>query len=251
MRAEETLYIVIPAYNESENITQVINEWYPQLELAGPKSRLCIFNDGSKDNTAEILKDLQPGYSQLDVINKENSGHGATLIQAYQYALAKGADYVFQTDSDGQTLGSEFKPFWEERHEQAFYVGLRSKREDGFSRKVVTTVLRWVIRMSFGISLPDANTPYRLMERGALEACLETMPQDFFLSNVLLLVTACYRGDSIRYREIVFRPRQGGENSINLKRIFKIGRQSLRSFREARQNLETRYGKPAVRVIKE
>ena len=245
----ETLYIVIPAYNEAENIAQVIAEWHPQLRLAGPESRLCIFNDGSKDQTAEIVEALKQDYAQLEIINKANSGHGATLITAYQYALAQGADYVFQTDSDGQTLASEFPAFWEGREAQDYYVGLRSKREDGFSRKVVTTVLRWVIKGSFGIFLPDANTPYRLMKRAALEACLETMPQDFFLSNVLLLVTACYRGDSIRFREIVFRPRQGGVNSINLKRIVGIGRQSLSSFREAKGMLEERYGKPAIRRI--
>ena len=248
---QDRLYIVIPAYNESENITQVVEEWYPHLERIGSDSRLCVFNDGSKDNTAEILAGLADRMPQLEVINKANSGHGATLMTAYHYALEQGADYVFQTDSDGQTLASEFQPFWDERRKQAFYVGLRSKREDGFSRKVVTRILRSVIRLSFGISLPDANTPYRLMERSALAACLESMPKDFFLANVLLLVTACYRGDTVRYREIVFRPRQGGENSINLKRIFGIGRESLRSFREARRELEARYGKPAVRSIHE
>lgn len=245
----DCLYIVMPAYNEAENIEEVVRDWYPQLEMAGEGSRLCVFNDASKDETLEILQGLQEEFPQLVAVDKPNTGHGATLLTAYRYALDHGADYVFQTDSDGQTLPEEFPAFWADRERQAFYVGLRARREDGFSRKIVTTVLRTVVRLIFKISLPDANAPYRLMERDALEECLRTIPEGFFLSNVLLLVTACYRGDEVRYREIVFRPRQGGVNSINLKRILHIGRESLKKFREAKQVLDRVYHEPKIKRV--
>ena len=52
-----TLYIVVPAYNESENIEALIEDWYPVVERYNEKgdSRLVIINDGSKDNTYEML----------------------------------------------------------------------------------------------------------------------------------------------------------------------------------------------------
>ncbi len=55
----DKLYIVIPAYNESENIKTVIDSWYPVIEKhnGGGESRLVIINDGSKDNTLEIVKE--------------------------------------------------------------------------------------------------------------------------------------------------------------------------------------------------
>lgn len=53
------LYIVIPAYNESENIINCVNDWYPIVEGHNEegKSRLIIINDGSKDNTYNILQE--------------------------------------------------------------------------------------------------------------------------------------------------------------------------------------------------
>lgn len=51
----EKLYIVIPAYNERETIKDVINDWYPVVEKVGADSRLVIINDGSKDDTYEIM----------------------------------------------------------------------------------------------------------------------------------------------------------------------------------------------------
>ena len=44
---------------------------------------------------------------------KPNGGHGSTVLYGYRYAIENGADYVFQTDSDGQTPPSEFDEFWE------------------------------------------------------------------------------------------------------------------------------------------
>lgn len=73
----DTLYIVIPAYNESENIWNVIEEWYPIIEKFGSAySRLIIVDDGSKDCTFSILKKAEGIYPKLIALAKENSGHG-------------------------------------------------------------------------------------------------------------------------------------------------------------------------------
>ena len=59
-RKKDKLYIVIPAYNESENIARTVEEWYPVVDKFGDdESRLVIINDGSKDNTYDILKKLE------------------------------------------------------------------------------------------------------------------------------------------------------------------------------------------------
>ncbi|MBO4241700.1 MAG: glycosyltransferase family 2 protein, partial [Clostridiales bacterium] len=104
----DKLYIVMPAYNEEANIETVVAEWHQVAEKYGEGSRLVIVNDGSKDSTYEKLLELKEKYPLLDPVTKENSGHGGTVLYAYNYALEKGADYIFQTDSDGQTLPSEF-----------------------------------------------------------------------------------------------------------------------------------------------
>ena len=233
----DRLFIVIPAYNEQDNIKQVVTEWYPIVEKHGNDSRLVVIDDGSTDDTFAILRKMTQSMPQLTALTKPNGGHGATVMYGYKYALDNGADYVFQTDSDGQTLPSEFGPFWEDRKLYDALIGHRNHREDGFSRIFVTKVLKLVIKLTFGVTVTDANTPYRLMPRKTLEKYLPKIPKDFFLSNVLLSVLLVKNKDNVKFIPITFRPRQGGKNSINMKRIFKIGWQALKDFRQLRKTI--------------
>lgn len=234
----DKLYIVMPAYNEEENIDQVAREWHEVVAKVGPESRLVIVNDGSKDSTYAKLLELKQELPQLMPLDKANSGHGATLLYAYNYALKENADYVFQTDSDGQTIPDEFYPFWEEREKYAAIIGHRNHRQDGFSRVFVTKTLKLVIRMVFGVSVTDANTPFRLMPRATLEKYIPQIPKDFNLSNVILSVLLVHNKENVKFTPITFRPRQGGVNSINFKRICKIGVQAVKDFREIKKALK-------------
>lgn len=229
----EKLYIVIPAYNEQDNIKDVINDWYPIVEKyhGNQESRLVIIDDGSKDNTFAIMQECAETRPLFQPVTKKNSGHGATVLYGYHYALDHGADYIFQTDSDGQTLPSEFAQFWRLRKNYDMVIGYRNNRKDGFSRIVVTKVLKLVIRICFGTTVTDANTPFRLMSRESLSENIKCVPADFNLSNVILSVVYAKKGQKVRYIPITFRCRQGGVNSINLKRIFHIGLQAVKDFR--------------------
>lgn len=234
----DKLYIVMPAYNEEENIDQVAREWHEVVTKISPESRLVIVNDGSKDSTYAKLLELKQELPQLMPLDKANSGHGATLLYAYNYALKENADYIFQTDSDGQTIPDEFYPFWEEREKYAAIIGHRNHRQDGFSRVFVTKTLKLVIRMVFGVSVTDANTPFRLMPRATLEKYVPQIPKDFNLSNVILSVLLVHNKENVKFTPITFRPRQGGVNSINFKRICKIGVQAVKDFREIKKALK-------------
>jgi dolichol-phosphate mannosyltransferase len=228
----DVLYIVIPAYNEGENIENVVNDWYPVIEKCngGGRSRLVIMDDGSKDDTYGLVLKLTESKPLLEVVHKDNSGHGATVLYGYHYALKKNADYIFQTDADGQTLSEEFQQFWNLRHKYDMIIGLRNKRQDGLSRIVVTKTLKWVIKACFGVTVLDANTPYRLMTASSLKQVIKDVPTDFNLSNVLISVIYIKKQKKVKYIPITFRPRQGGKNSINLKKIFMIGEKALGDF---------------------
>lgn len=236
----DTLYIVIPAYNEEKNIENVIGDWYPIVEKyhGNGQSRLVIIDDGSKDKTYEIVKKCAESRPLLIPITKQNSGHGGTVLYGYQYALKNNADYIFQTDSDGQTLAEEFHQFWEEKEQFDMLIGLRSKRQDGFSRVMVTKVLKLVIRVCFGVNVMDANTPYRLMRADSLKKAIVQIPEGFNLSNVLVAVYFEKKKMNTKYIPITFRERQGGKNSINLKSIVKIGYKAFGDFRELNKQLK-------------
>lgn len=226
----DKLFIVIPAYNEEENIEAVAREWHDAVAMTGNESRLLIIDDGSKDETFAKLNELKRELTQLDALTKPNGGHGASLLFGYQYALDNGADYVFQTDSDGQTLPSEFGQLWENRTDYDFLIGSRRGRQDGVSRVLVTKVLKLVLFLQFGIWIADANTPFRLMSASSLKELLPLIPKDYNLSNVLLTVLYHKRGKRIKFYPITFRPRQGGVNSINFKKITVIGRKAVSDF---------------------
>jgi glycosyltransferase involved in cell wall biosynthesis len=233
------LYIIIPAYNEEANIHGVTNDWHEVVVKTGVDSRLVIIDDGSKDKTYKILAEMEKELSQLIALTKPNGGHGATVLYGYDYAVENGADYVFQTDSDGQTMPNEFWQFWEEREKYTALIGNRIHREDGFSRIVVTKVLRLVLGCIFHLDIPDANTPFRLLKAETLSKYLPLIPSDFNLSNVVLSVCLAWYGENITFIPITFKPRQGGVNSINLKKIVKIGINAVKEFSLIRKELDT------------
>jgi glycosyltransferase involved in cell wall biosynthesis len=232
----DKLFAVIPAYNEADNITALVEEWVDVIAATGDDSRLLVVDDGSKDNTLALLQELTKRHSPtLEVVTKPNSGHGATLLYGYHRALDQGADYVFQTDADRQTVPDEFPQFWELRAQADAVIGKRTARQDGFSRVVVTRVLRLLVRVAFRVKAPDVNCPFRLMRADSLAAALAQIPPAHNLANVLLTVRLIQAGCSVRWLPVTFRPRQGGVNSINIPRIVGIGRRALGDFLRLRK----------------
>ncbi|MBO4685336.1 MAG: glycosyltransferase family 2 protein, partial [Lachnospiraceae bacterium] len=159
-----TLYIVIPAYNEEANIETVVKEWYEVIKERSEESRLVVIDDGSKDSTYAIMQKLAETMPKFVPLTKPNGGHGATVLYGYRYALEHGADYVFQTDSDGQTRPEEFPQFWEKREQYHMVIGHRKGRQDGLSRVFVTKTLKLVCLLCFHVRVKDANTPFRIMQ---------------------------------------------------------------------------------------
>lgn len=235
----DTLFIVIPAYNEEENIEQVIDDWYPIIDKynGNGTSRLLIIDDGSTDNTYNKICKHAESKPLLLPLTKTNSGHGSTVLWGYNYALAHGADYIFQTDSDGQTIPSEFEQFWKLRQKYDLVIGWRKNRQDGISRVFVTKTLKVVIKLCFHVTVKDANTPFRLMKRDKLMEYVRLIPDDFNLTNVLLSVIYAKNNCNIMYIPITFRKRQGGVNYINIRRIAKVGIAAVKDFRTLNQNI--------------
>lgn len=235
----ESLYIVMPAYNEADNIEHVVREWYPIVKnhnVEG-RSRLLVFNDGSRDDTSVKGKELMQELPLFEMIDKTNSGHGPTLIYAYDYAIKAGADFIFQTDSDGQTNPEEFEAFWTMRNQYDGIFGERAVRGDGLSRAFVEKVVCLLLRLYFGIKVPDANAPFRLMKAETVKKYLYKMPSDYNLPNIMLTTYFAHYSEQMAFRVISFKSRRGGENSINIKKIFKIGWKALGDFKALKEGM--------------
>lgn len=234
----EKLFIVMPAYNEEENIESVVEDWYPILKFGNRNSKLVIADSGSTDKTHKILKKLQKKYPKLEIISDCPKQHGPKLIALYDYAIQNKADYIFQTDSDGQTNPLEFESFWNEREHYDAILGLRSERGDGKSRKFVEKTLCFILKMIFKVNVPDANAPFRLMKSSLVKKYLNRLPKDYNLTNVMLTAYFAHYKENITFLNISFKPRQGGVNSINIPKIVKIGWNALKDFRTFQKDMK-------------
>ena len=137
----DTLFLVIPAYNEEENIEKVVKQWYPTLAGKNENSRLVVADSGSNDSTHAILLRLKNEFPKLEVLSNTGKQHGPKVIALYDFAIKQGADYIFQTDSDGQTNPDEFEAFWNLRNNFNGIFGYRNIRGDGKSRAFVEKVV--------------------------------------------------------------------------------------------------------------
>ena len=231
----DTLYVVMPAYNEEENIEEVVSSWYPVLEGKSPESRLVVADAGSKDKTHEILLRMKETMPQIDIISDTGTFHGPKVIALYNYAIANGADYIFQTDSDGQTLPEEFGAFWDIRTAYKGIFGHRKVRGDGKSRAFVEKVVCFLLKLYFHVKVPDANAPFRLMNAQTVAKYIGRLDKDYNLPNIMMTTYFSYYGEEMTFKEVTFRPRQGGTNSINIKKIIKIGWKALKDFHDLKK----------------
>lgn len=236
----DSLFIVMPAYNEEENIENVISEWYPILERKAENSRLVIADYGSKDRTHEILEQLKSEkYPQLEILTTDNQYHGPKVIALYDYAIKSGADYVFQTDSDGQTNPKEFDAFWNMRDDYDGIFGYRPIRGDGKERAFVEKIVCLLLRIFFKVNIPDANAPFRLMKCEVLNKYLSKMSPDYALPNIMITTFFTYYNEQVKFEKISFMPRAAGTNSINIPKIIKIGWKSLSDFAKFKKEMKS------------
>ena len=243
------LVVVMPVYNEEVSIAQVIREWLELLQTVGAHFHILALDDGSCDQTRDILLRLQAEEPDVvRVVSKPNSGHGMTCRAGYEIAVCSQADWVLQIDSDGQCDPRHFAEFWKTREEYDCIFGVRASRDDGVLRIIISRLCTWISSLVCGRELKDANVPYRLMRREVLQQALPNIPAEFYIHNVALTCVLKELPDlRWKYVNIHFPERQGGKASASLFKIMRSGtgmlfglmRIRLRRAKSALANAET------------
>jgi dolichol-phosphate mannosyltransferase len=212
------LLVVLPVYNEEASIRRVISEWFRELSNWTEDFTFLAIDDGSKDSTLEILKKLRHEFGErLEVVSRENRGHGQSCMEGYRTAVERKVPYVFQIDSDGQCDPQYFCHFWRQRNSADAIFGVRRRRDDGWRRVLASSILRTFLLLTERVNCPDANVPYRLIKTDCLAGILPRIPSSFFLANVAVavLLRRC-KGIRHKYIDIHFRERYGGEPKVQL-----------------------------------
>ena len=217
------LAVVVPCYNESKYMEAFINEW--SVALRNTDYKIFIIDDGSSDNSCEIISGLSEQNNRITCISKANSGHGPTCRFGYEYATNLNEfDYILQIDSDGQCDPTYFPKFIEFSKLHDVVFGVRTTRGDGIARKLTSFFCTLITSVLTRCVIRDANVPYRLIKSEILAQALKSVPSDFYIQNVALTV-ALKRLPNISwgYVPMHFRDRTMGTNSINILNVAQLG----------------------------
>ncbi|HVU24537.1 MAG TPA: glycosyltransferase family 2 protein [Opitutus sp.] len=215
--------LVMPAYNEEGCIGTVVAAWLAEFERNfGEGFRAVVVDDGSSDRTGEILDRLAAGERRLTVVHQQNIGHGGALRRGYTEALARGADRVFQVDSDDQFSPADFPRVWARRAESPCILGHRVARQDAPARLAITRVLQGVLFAFYGRRLKDANVPYRLIEAGFLRRALGLIPPGTFAPNIFIAVIAARAGVDLLNVPVTHAGRKTGRTVLVRWRLVRV-----------------------------
>ena len=217
--------IVMPVYNEAACINEVLDDWIRELDLFGISYRLLVLNDGSHDNTFEVLAryDNNP---KVKVINKQNSGHGPTILQGYHIA-AQEASWVFQVDSDNEIKAEHFKTLWSKREMHDAVIGIRDGRQQPLPRRIISAVSRLAVSLFYGSGIADVNCPFRLMRADALKQILTRIPENTFAPNVAISGFLALEKAKVLNVAVPHSNRQTGEVSIKKWKLLKAAVKSF------------------------
>lgn len=160
----DKVLLVIPAYNEEKNIKKVVD----LLEQGFPELDYVVVNDGSRDRTGEICREL--GFNLLDL--PVNLGLAGCFQAGMRYACQKGYAYALQFDGDGQHR-PEYIASMKKEIEKGYDIVIGSRfihRKKGWSiRMVGSRIIGGAIRLTTGARLTDPTSGMRLFDRKMIE----------------------------------------------------------------------------------
>lgn len=177
----QKVVIVMPAYNEAENLKLMIPELFDKEfpQITGAEMHLLIVDDYSPDKSGELIKNYQKKYSNLHLLQKQKEGLGWAYIKGFQYAVKElKADAVMEMDADFQHPPRFVKPMVEAYLNGADYcIGSRYikggsvPKEWALSRKAVSFFGNLFIRICLlNFKIHDLTTGFRLMKvKGVLD----------------------------------------------------------------------------------
>ncbi|TND07677.1 MAG: family 2 glycosyl transferase [Bacteroidetes bacterium] len=206
---------IIPAYNEQDSITAVVNEILLVARNSGIEIIPVVVNDCSKDRTGEIIDALDCVALHLPV----NLGIGGAVQSGFRYAFENDFDYAVQVDGDGQHPAESIPLLLQHAEEKKCDVVIGSRFIDnkGFQSTAMRRAgINWFRRLNkllTGVTVYDSTSGLRLLKKNVLSVVSEYYP-DEYPEPEAIVIYARY-GFRIGELQVEMRERQGGVSSIN------------------------------------
>lgn len=202
--------IIIPAYNESENIENTVKD----IQKKAPDFDYVIINDCSGDNTRQICE-----ANGFNIVNLPvNLGIGGAVQTGYKYACKYGYDIAVQVDGDGQHDPAFLNEMAEIliKEEADMLIGSRFLEKEGFQsskiRRVGISYFTWLIKLLTGKKITDPTSGLRMINRKLIEIFAESYPRDYPEPESVVHVIKLKK--KVVEIPVVMRERQGGSSSI-------------------------------------
>lgn len=223
----ESLSIVLPAYNEEENVEQAVEHVSEVAQTLDREYEIILVNDGSSDRTGEIGRQLQERVPNFRLVEHyPNRGYGGALKAGF---YAAEGDLITFYPGDAQFDFGEIVRLLErlEGQDADIVCGYRADRQDTLIRKINAWGWNMVVRVFFGYLCRDIDCGFKLFRREVLDHV--NIVSDGAMIDTELLAGAKARGFSITEAPLTHLPRQAGEaTGANLAVILKAFRDLIR-----------------------
>ncbi len=228
---KETLYIVIPCYNEEEMLPITIEALEEKMNFlinnkkVSKKSKVMLVDDGSKDKTWELITELDEKYSFITGIKlSRNKGHQNALLAGLMTAKER-ADIVISMDADLQDDINAIDGMLEKRAEGCDVVyGVRSSRKKDTFFKRFTAQAFYKLLKFFGVDIIYNHADYRLMSKRALNSLEEFKEVNLFLRGIVPMVG--FKSDTVEYER---NERTAGESKYPLSKMLAFAFEGITS----------------------
>ncbi len=222
------IILVVPTYNESENIVGLIDELL-KLSFQSHSTEILVVDDNSPDGTARLVEEKSKTTPKVHLLLRTNDrGRGKAGIAGFKKALEMGADYIFELDADF-SHDPKFLPNLVKALDDGADVVLGSRFIEGGSdndrnayRQLVSICAGIYVRTVLGTRIKDVSSGYRGFTRQALEKIEYQTLISQGPSIILEVLNRCIRKKLVlKEIPIVFIDRKLGETKLNLKTLLK------------------------------
>lgn len=168
MKLPGSLTVFFPAFNDAPSLPGLIATAFDVIPQCAGDFEVIVVNDGSRDNTAQVLEDLKTRHGpRLRVVTHErNQGYGAALRTGFRSATK---DWVFYTDGDAQYDLRDLPLLVQRAPDSCGWVnGYKQGRGDAIHRRILGDLYRRAVRGAFGLHLTDIDCDFRLIRRDLL-----------------------------------------------------------------------------------
>jgi dolichol-phosphate mannosyltransferase len=224
-------WLVLPTYNEAENLEAIVEAALPRLaeaaaadpRLAG-EHRLLVVDDSSPDGTGRIADELAARHDAVEVLHRVNKdGPGRAYLAGFERALAGGAALVLEMDADFSHDPADIPRLIAAARDADVVLGSRyvegGRVSDwGTARRLVSRGGSWYARTVLGVCVRDLTGGFKCFRADALRRLgLDGVRTDGYGFQIELTYRAVRAGLTVREVPIVFRDRTAGESKMTLR----------------------------------